>query len=242
MIDKILHFFKISGGDSIIVRDSQTINRFKSNPDNPFLISFPRTGSHWLRMLMELYFERPSLVRVFYYPDRKDYLTLCTHDLDLEVNRKNVIYLYRNPVDTIFSQLSYQRESIDDTERIIYWSELYGRHLAKWLYLEEITSKKTILNYSKMQQDLNQEFKKITDHFGMPFDETRFKRVALQVTKEEVRKKTADDKQVIQLGNTYDETRKKFKKEFGNMVWESIIEERPYLINFFDIINIDLED
>ena len=31
----------------------------------PFLVSFPRTGSHWLRMLMELYFDKPSLTRSF---------------------------------------------------------------------------------------------------------------------------------------------------------------------------------
>ena len=59
------------------------VDAFVADPENTFLVSFPRTGSHWLRMLMELYFQRPSLVRVFYFNERADYMCYHTHDLDL---------------------------------------------------------------------------------------------------------------------------------------------------------------
>ena len=91
--------------DATYVVDAESIRKFEDNPDNPYLVSFPRTGSHWLRMVMERYFGRPSLVRVFYYPERNDFLTLHTHDLELDVQRRNVIYLYRDPVETVFSQM-----------------------------------------------------------------------------------------------------------------------------------------
>ena len=116
---------------SIAINNNKIIEKFSANHQNTFLVSFPRTGSHWLRMMMELYFERPSLVRIFYYPERKAYLTLHTHDLNLDVERSNVIYLYRDPVDTIYSQLQYHKEDIYDQERIAFWSDFYGRHLDK---------------------------------------------------------------------------------------------------------------
>jgi hypothetical protein len=96
---------------SLQIDEPSIIEAFIENPDSPFLVSFPRTGSHWLRLIMELYFGRPSLVRVFYYPERTDYLTLHTHDIDLDIERRNVIYLYRDPVDTVYSQLNYYKES-----------------------------------------------------------------------------------------------------------------------------------
>ena len=80
---------------------------------------------------MELYFERPSLVRAFYYKDNQDFMTYHTHDIDLDVYRKNVIYLYRDPVPTIYSQLNFYQESTRDLSRIEYWSTLYAKHLSK---------------------------------------------------------------------------------------------------------------
>ena len=73
------------------VFDPKVIDAFVSNPDNPFIISFPRTGSHWLRMLMELYFDKPMLTRKFFLLDREDYMAIHTHDDDLDVERSNVI-------------------------------------------------------------------------------------------------------------------------------------------------------
>ena len=75
-------------------------------------------------------------MRVFYYGDRKDYLTLHTHDMDLDVFRKNVIYLYRKPIPTVYSQMIYEREDINDLEKVKYWDTFYGRHLNKWLIQE----------------------------------------------------------------------------------------------------------
>ena len=97
-----------SGGESsTIINDKQVIEHFISSPASTLMVSFPRTGSHWLRMLMELYFERPTLKLVFYYPEVTDYLAYHTHDLSLDMEHPTVLYLYRNPVDTVYSQLSF---------------------------------------------------------------------------------------------------------------------------------------
>ena len=218
------------------IRDQDIIDQFTADPDNTFLVSFPRTGSHWLRMLMELYFEQPSLVRLFYYSENRDFLTLHTHDLELEVERSHVIYLYRNPVDTIFSQLSYHDETLNDRNRVAYWSDLYGRHLDKWLHREKFTSRKTILTYEGMKEDLAAEFSKITKHFDRAFDTNRFEQIAKRVSKETVKQKTRHDKKAVQLDNSYEVERKDFRKFQGSFVWKTLISDRPYLVNYFATI------
>jgi len=221
------------------ISEQTFIEEFTANPDNTFLVSFPRTGSHWLRMLMELYFEQPSLVRLFYYPESRDFLTLHTHDLELDVERSQVIYLYRDPVDTIFSQLYYHDETLNDRNRVAYWSDLYGRHLDKWLHREKFTSRKTILTYEGMEQDLAAEFSKITEHFGREFDKTRLERSAKLVSKETVKQKTRHDKKTVQLENSYDVQREDFRKFQGSFVWWTLLNDRPYLVNYFADIQRD---
>lgn len=211
------------------VTDQSIISKFRSDPDNTFLISFPRTGSHWLRMIMELYFGRPSLVRVFYYPERRDYLTLHTHDLELDVVRTHVIYLYREPIDTIYSQLRYHKENIDDRERIAYWTNLYGRHLDKWLHRDTFTTRKTIVRYERLKADLAGEFTKICAHFGERLDVARLQAAAEQVTKEQVKERTRHDPQVINLNRTYEEERQRFRTEYGDFVWEMLLYGRDHL-------------
>jgi hypothetical protein len=174
---------------SVLIQDIEERQKFLSDQNNTLLVSFPRTGSHWLRVLMELYFEKPSLVRVFYYPERKDYLTYHTHDMKLDIEHPTVLYLYRDPVDTIYSHLRYHKESVDDRNRVSYWSDIYGRHLDKWLAKEGFTRKKTVLRYENFKADMATEFAKVTQHFGMDLDKEKLALIASRVTHEEVKKR-----------------------------------------------------
>ena len=219
---------------SVSVDDAQVIQAFVDNPANPFLVSFPRTGSHWLRMVMELYFERPSLVRVFYYPDRKDYLTLHTHDMDLDVARQSVIYLYREPVDTVYSQMSYEKDDLDDPGRIRHWSSLYGRHLEKWLFTETFTARKTVIRYDRLRDTPEAEFARICAHFGQTLDADRLVEALEGVTREKVREKTPHDPGVIRLGSGYEDTRRAFRQRHAGLVWETILEGRARLRGAFE--------
>lgn len=224
---------------SMAITGQDVIEKFVLNTENTFLVSFPRTGSHWLRMIMELYFARPSLVRVFYYPDVTEYLTLHTHDIDLDVERGRVIYLYRDPVDTIFSQLNYYGEPITERERIVYWSDLYGRHLDKWLHSEQFTKHKTILTYEGLKQDIAAEFTKIVQHFGLSLDGKQLAKATGQITKDEVKRKTQHDKQVIPLASTYEVDRREFRNHQGDLVWETLLKDREYLVKCFQNIAVN---
>lgn len=191
---------------------------YSSDPSKPFLVSFPRTGSHWLRMMMEKYFERPTLRRVFFYPKNENYLCLHVHDMELDELRSNVLYLYRDPVDTVYSQLAYSADSFEDVSRITHWSELYAKHLQKWLTTETCTTHKTVIKYENLKNDLVGEFSKVTEHFHERLDCDRIIGIAKQISKDRVKEKTSHDPRVIARAENYSETRLKFKDQYGALV------------------------
>ncbi len=218
---------------SIAVIDESVIRRFVEDPEFPFLVSFPRTGSHWLRMLMELYFERPSLVRVFYFKEKSDYLFLHTHDMDLDVRRKNVIYLYRDPLPTIFSQMVYEKEDLGDSKRAGYWANFYGRHLRKWLIDDKESRRKTIIRYENMTNNLETEFSRITAHYSEAFDPERLKTIKAIVSKAEVKKKTLHDEKVVNTGENYASMRDEFSKRHSLLIEDAVFGQCPDLKRFF---------
>lgn len=214
---------------SISVDDPGVISSFTSNSDFPFLVSFSRTGSHWLRMVMELYFEKPALVRIFYFKDANDFTCYHTHDMDLELERKNVIYLYRDPVETVYSQLRYYKEDTSDQSRRSHWVDLYARHLSKWLIEERFTEKKTVLTYEGMKSNMAVEFEKLCLHLQEQFDAEKLLSVQEQISKEELKKKTAHDKQVVNLSGEYNNARAEFQDRYSKDIYSYVLDFNPEL-------------
>ena len=212
----------------------EEVQKIISDPEFPWLVSFPRTGSHWLRMMMELYFECPSLVRFFYYHNAKKYTCYHWHDEDLKVTGvKNVIYLYRDPVKTVYSQMNYYKEQLDDEKRIRYWAELYGKHLSKWLFEETFTCNKTILTYEGLQNDLQTEFVKLCAFFNTEFCPEKLTTSINRVTKEEVKIKTTHDLQIVNLTTHYSNKRKQFELNYGAMIYDYTYQQSNNLKSLF---------
>ena len=178
---------------------------------------------------MERYFSKPALVRAFYFKDADEFTCLHTHDLDLSVQRQDVIYLYRDPVDTIYSQMKYHKEDLNDRDRIIYWAQLYGKHLFKWLIEECVSKHKTIIRYEGLKRSIVDEFSKVCSHFGEECDGDRLLEVADSITKERVKEKTTHDPQVVSLASDYEAERAWFRSEYGNLVWDNVLEGREQL-------------
>jgi len=218
---------------SVSVDDPEDIKAFTDNPDFPYLVSFSRTGSHWLRMIMELYFEKPSLVRAFYFKDASDFTCYHTHDMDLELKRENVIYLYRNPVETVYSQLCYYKENPDDQARRQHWTNLYARHLSKWLVHDDFTRKKTIITYEGMKSNMHGEIEKICKHIGKDFDPVRLDSVLAKVSKDELKKKTQHDQQVVNLTSEYQINRAAFADKYAGQIFSEIYSYEPKLERWF---------
>lgn len=198
--------------------EQQRVKQYCADPDAPFMVSFPRTGSHWLRMLCELYFEQPTLVRAFYYPDSENFLTCHTHDMDLACERRRVLYLYRDPVDTVFSQINYEEQSTDDETAVREWAGRYAEHLAKWLVNESFTHEKLVVRYEDIKRDLPGTFAKIADFFGQTLDVKKLEDAAGRVTKNEVKRKTAHDDRAVRLKADYELRRAKFREQFTDLI------------------------
>lgn len=210
-------------------------NQFTSNPDFPYLVSFSRTGSHWLRMLMELYLDKPGLKLLFFrtVEETGDYSCLHTHDLELKVEARNVIYLYRDPVDTIYSQMSFHAQDMSDKQLRNGWTELYSNHLYKWLVAEKFTVKKTVLRYESMRADLNAELAKVSAFFGVEFDAKRAEDAAAKVSKDAIREKTKHDPRVINVSKGYESSREDFRKLYGKEIYDLAFSLHPELKSFF---------
>jgi hypothetical protein len=160
--------------------------------------------------------------------------------MDLQVERKNIIYLYRNPVDTIYSQLRYYQESPKDKLRILHWTERYACHVAKWLIEEEFITHKTVIRYESLKSDIFNEFRKVIEHFGGDYDHRRLEACVAQVTKEEVKRKSTYISQVMTIGREYQDQREKFRTEQSEFVWNIIrgvsavlYDDKNVLVNLF---------
>jgi len=223
---------KIKKEKSYII-NADIVKKNINNPDFPYLISFPRTGSHWLRMLMELYLQKPSLVRYFYIENAKEFSCFHDHDLNLKTKRKNIIYLYRNPVETIYSQLVNQKQDINNKILIKYWSTLYGLHLEKWLVSEKYSDLKTIITYEGLKNNINHEFKKICKHFNITFDETKLNLAKEQVSKKDLKNKTHFQPQVINLTEEYELNKKTFIDKNTSIIYSHIFNQNFELKKYF---------
>lgn len=234
LLNKLISRVLNSDG-SVSVDDPKVIKSFTDDPDFPYLVSFSRTGSHWLRMVMELYFEKPSLVRAFYFRDASDFTCYHTHDMDLKLRRENVLYLYRDPVETVYSQLGYYKENPDDPEKRQHWTNLYAQHLAKWLVHDDFTKKKTVITYEGMKSNMHGEIEKICRHFGKAFDPTKLDSVLGKVSKDELKKKTQHDQQVVNLSDTYRDEREVFRKKYSQSICDVLYTTEPALEKFFNL-------
>ena len=85
-----------------------------------------------------------------------------------------------------------------------------------------------------MKRDLVIEFAKVTQHFGEPLDEVRLKKAAERITKDEVKRKTRHDPQVIQLQSSYKVDRKEFRERQGDLVWDVLTRDRSHLVEYFE--------
>ena len=199
----------------------------------PLFISFPRCGSHWLNCVMELYFDRPRLREgrtTFLPPNRKDWMWFHDHDLELNLGRKNVLYLYRDPVDVMFSDTMSEKGQIDKNF-IKRRTQLYNKHLCLYLVNYAV---KYYMKYENLLLNFNKEFKIAVDFFNKDLNEEKLNEVKKIVTKDTLAK-ISKNKQFINKELTskqYSDKRRWFRKEYSDMINDIVI--KSDLEEFFD--------
>lgn len=204
------------GGSRLV--DESVVERYLADPDFPVLVSFPRTGSHWLRMIMERVFERPALARTFYLHDADSYTCIHMHDLEMEVRRRSVIYLYRHPVDTVYSHLRYHELDPTDPILVRFWATRYALHLRKWLHDENFTRAKTTVTYELLRADAPSALKAIGSHLSLSAAPSAVDHAVAAVDKAAVARKTAHDPRVVRRQDIYAVGREEFRRVHTDLV------------------------
>lgn len=197
------------------------------------LVSFPRTGSHWLRMFLELYFDRPMLTRHFFEHESAEMLLYHTHDDYLKfVPSGPVIYLYRNPVDVVFSELTYHHG--DDAARVdtalaIETAERYRKNLRRWLLGQEGVSSEVVLAYEWLLDDPARALAPVIEFFGGSFEQGRMDSCWEKVTPQEVRERTEYNESVIDRGAQKELRRALFRYRLGPEVRAHFTDDRELM-------------
>ncbi|OYT16008.1 MAG: hypothetical protein B7C24_10195, partial [Bacteroidetes bacterium 4572_77] len=127
------------------------------------LVSFPRSGRNWVCTLLDVYNGGPVFNNRLNNPDNPDVGCsnfLGTYNHDHNANRVidgRVLYIYRDPVDVIFSMLNSNNvyvkkdkrlKTID--ERIRVWAKRWRIHKQKWFYNPTICKDKLTINYDDL--------------------------------------------------------------------------------------------
>jgi hypothetical protein len=130
----------------------------------PLFISYPRTGAHWINSVMELYFDRPRLREgrpTFLDRSRTDWMWFHDHDLDLQIKHTNVLYMYREPVATIYSYLVHQSVGHQPAEKEIFWNKSFKYLLKLWSPLKSLgfckPDSKILRLYTRKNMVFNEE-------------------------------------------------------------------------------------
>jgi len=217
-------------GNAWIAKEGVEAN-YTADPAFPYFISFPRTGSHHVKLFLELYFSRPLLNTTFFFPEKTDCLLRHGHDIVCTLKRDVTIYLYRNVVDTAFSYMNYHR-SINvnrfNTEfgaatfkpYIVAVVEKYKKHLVHW---KGITSHP--INYDLFaKRDFGHSgLKAVIKLLGGTFDKEKAIVCLDRLTKERANILTKDvpaakGRQIVQNSEAYEEARTRFRNEYGAFV------------------------
>lgn len=197
----------------------------------PALISFPRTGSHWLRMALELYFDRPMLTRHFFEHASDRVLLWHGHDKGLDYRATGpVIYLYRGPVDVVFSELTFRHGegAVDVSGEVVdEVAEHYRRHLRRWLLGEgrggEPGGEKpgAVLAYEWMLDRPLEALRPVVELLmdeGESFDAGRLEAAWGRVTPSEVRDRTEYLSEVMDRAAHKELRRALFRYRYGGRV------------------------
>lgn len=195
----------------------------------PVFVSYPRSGSNWVNSLMEVYFGRPRLRQGISFLDKKaaKKAPMWFHDHDyhssLKLSHNNILYLYRNPDDVIFSSLKSEYNGKINPETVGKEVLLLRDNLMKYLVRNQA---RVILKYEKLKSDLS-EFQKMISWLNPKesIDMAKIRNANKIVSKQNVVARSADKRffgQQILTAN-YENERSEFKQKYGSFIAKNVI-------------------
>jgi hypothetical protein len=209
----------------------------------PRLISYPRTGSHWFRILMEAYLREPAAVQSFFHAP-KDVTSIwgfhIHHRLIKEPHPsegpvgglKNVIYLYRKPIDTIFSQMKYHnvipsqwngKPNNNIISGMKKFKQEYYDHLDFYLNNKSNIPNLHYVQYEDLQSSPINTFEGCINFLGKQWNQQQFHEIYLKCDKQLTKKLTPHDAAAVNIDEiTRQQIMSKQRDDFLNICGEEI--------------------
>ena len=216
MIRRLLRTWSSRGADAQAVA-------FRDDPASPWLISFPRTGSHWLRMILERATDRPLLPRSFFGHDNQRYLLNHSHDYEFKLRPRRLIYLYRDPVPTVFSQIKFHQVDPQDRPHVELWADLYRLHLRHWLLPAH--PDRTVVTYEELATDAARVAARVLHALGEEVDRDRIAQATDQVDRATAVSHTQHDQRIVNTQEDYAVQRQRFTQQHGAMIRDRVIDQ-----------------
>ena len=196
------------------------------------LISFPRSGCHWLMRVIELCTDRPRISRHGYalpwYNSKRDPWGVHHHDYEFVTDSgrikllkdelkpekfSHVIYLYRNPVDTLYSLFEFI-DCPKTAENIEIASQSYYQHKEKWLGGADLVPNFLTVRYEDLLDHDCDTMELILDFLGEDYC-----RVVAEDAFDKVKHKTTALKRARNFGNlVYERHRSDFRDKFSDLI------------------------
>ncbi len=206
-------------------------NNIKVTSLIPYYVGFPRSGSHWIRISLEMYTKGKSPISNFLKSKNETVQQLYkrinngefrgTHDMDLKFKTDYVLYMFRNPVDCIFSHMVYEGLSLSDSNSVNKFLDIWIKHINKWCFVETFTKKKIIISYESLIKDFDSNFLKIVKFMGLHVDKNKILDVKQKCTKSTINR-IVHDKKVINTSNNYSDDRNVFRNKHGKYIMNNI--------------------
>lgn len=206
----------------------------------PWILSFPRSGSHWVNCALERYTQRRRLFHIWqgHYNMNPisildeaipfdNYMWVQSHFSKAPV--PNAIYIIRDPVDVMFSFGQAQKRLDTDVMATNFLSRTmdnYKTVINKWCLGPEKVG--TILRYENFIDSPAIEFKKLTDFFGLPWDEAKAIASLDDTTKGKLAENAKNMKNFFHVGlesDEYNTKRSAFRKRFGQFVYDTVLND-----------------
>jgi len=218
-------------GNRIAFRES--IPKYTSDPDFPFFVSFPRTGSHWFRIVMELYLGIPCLVESWTIKKPRTFWAYHRHDRYLEEvdNRNNVLYLYRNPVETLCSEMYYWEKDFSD--HIDEYISIYSNHLIRWLYNHDDVNLFEAITYEDFKDNpipivsKALSFLQICHHGDSTYDIDKNKIISCyeQASKQKIKEMTkVSNPKAVNINGKYNDIKNMFREKYSYYILQKFID------------------
>ena len=199
--------------------------------NNVTYVGLSRSGSHWIRLVLEHYMGGNSPLSNFLGSANTNNFR-ATHDLQLDFVADYVIYLYRNPIDCIYSNLKYDEidTNVDCISKIDYYLDIWISHIQKWIYDENFTKDKVILCYEKLKNDFNNEFSKLLIFLNLQVNTEKIEEGNNIYTKSKIKKIVRDDR-VINNELNYEIDRELFTQKYKNYIYDKLPINHSKLLN-----------